>query len=560
MKNEKKNNSPLRTLKGTICEYKKRQVDEDIEDNNPFFFKAEISNTNLDSYYSRMDISTLQNFAKDASNGVMLQDSHDYRKLGYGQSFSGLFEEERVLAEFYTVPGIRFGGSHSFATTDDFIRAVETAIVRDVSVGFHGGREICDICGLSMWSWECPHFPGKSYIITDEDGEERVVVATYTIYDARLAEVSVVFDGATPQAQIIRKVQDLYTRNKISEKEIRGLEKNYQVRILADLDNEESDENLKGSDTVFYACTADPCNEQEERDVIESSEFNEDEIDEKENREPNNVNILPLQANNKGKNSSVRHEQEENRVMTLKKLTETLENFRNQIEAILGEETPEEALDAIETVIEDYEALTRRLNNVEKELEEVTQDRDKYQDSSKKYKDSSKEYKEELDSSERTLTSLEKIRDELEESETIEELPQDLVEAVELVVEQFRSVSDELSERTAEKKELDDKVAELEPLAEVGSKYREKAIANALKAGNKAYGDDFDEEKRRTLLENSPFDIIEEFTDAWQKIAESNFAPSRTGRKVREYEDEDENDDEDSDQKRYEHIPRDAYR
>ena len=57
-----------------------------------------------------MDISTLRNFAEDAGLGVMLQDSHDYRKLGYGQSFSGSLEEERVLAEFLYGSWYKFRG------------------------------------------------------------------------------------------------------------------------------------------------------------------------------------------------------------------------------------------------------------------------------------------------------------------------------------------------------------------------------------------------------------------------------------------------------------------
>jgi len=43
-------------------------TDEDI-----FIFPALISNNQLDSHFSRMDISTLRNFAQDATKGVAFQ-------------------------------------------------------------------------------------------------------------------------------------------------------------------------------------------------------------------------------------------------------------------------------------------------------------------------------------------------------------------------------------------------------------------------------------------------------------------------------------------------------
>ena len=105
-----------------------------------FFFEAEISSTTLDSYFTHMADSTLRNFAGDAAGGVALLDSHDGYKLGVGYSASGGYEEEdgagRVVATFYIVPGIKYGGRHSFASSDDFILAIRSGVVRDVSVGF----------------------------------------------------------------------------------------------------------------------------------------------------------------------------------------------------------------------------------------------------------------------------------------------------------------------------------------------------------------------------------------------------------------------------------------
>jgi hypothetical protein len=198
------------------------------EDAEPFFWAAEISSNRLDAYFSRMDVSTLSNFARDAKDGVSFLDSHDSRKLGFGQSLSGTFETggdvSRVLADFFTVPGINFGGQHSYRSTDDFIRAVKAGLARDVSVGFYDGRELCDICGDPIWGWtDCPHWPGTEYSIDEEDKE--TVLATSTIFDAHLAEVSAVFDGATTEAMIIKAQRELEAEY------ARQLEKRYRAKF-----------------------------------------------------------------------------------------------------------------------------------------------------------------------------------------------------------------------------------------------------------------------------------------------------------------------------------------
>jgi hypothetical protein len=195
----------------------------------PFVFSAEISSDRLDAYFTHMAESTLKNFAADASAGVSFLDSHNHFKLGFGQSLRGMYEENRVLADFYTVPGVRFGGGHSYESTDDFIRAVESALVRDVSVGFYGGDVICDICGNSLLDWQsCPHWPGVEYAVGDKG--EQTVVATATIEDARLAEVSAVYEGATPGA-MIQRATEMADAGELTPEMTRRLEVKYRIKL-----------------------------------------------------------------------------------------------------------------------------------------------------------------------------------------------------------------------------------------------------------------------------------------------------------------------------------------
>jgi hypothetical protein len=202
---------------------------------DPFIRAAEISSNRLDAYFTRMDPATsLQNYARHAADGVSVLDSHDSGRLGVGYSFTGERSEGEdgagiVLSDWYTVPGIRFGGTHSFASTDDYIRAVENRIVRSISVGFYGGRRICDICKQNYYSFDCSHIAGMEYQIENEDGVS-AVLATATIFGANLAEYSLVYKGATPGATI-RKIEREIEEGRLSPESINILENRYRIQL-----------------------------------------------------------------------------------------------------------------------------------------------------------------------------------------------------------------------------------------------------------------------------------------------------------------------------------------
>lgn len=195
-----------------------------------FAFTAEISSGVLDAFSTHMAASSLRNYATDAASGVSFQDSHKTSILPLGRSFAGrlIAEDGRTLveADFFTVEGIAFGGQHSYATTDDFVRAVKAGIVQDVSIGFYGGRYICDICGENYLSWDCEHYAGREYA-TGNQGED-TIQCTVTIEDARLSEVSAVYDGATPNAAIT-KFERAVAENRLKPAEIRALAAHYCV-------------------------------------------------------------------------------------------------------------------------------------------------------------------------------------------------------------------------------------------------------------------------------------------------------------------------------------------
>jgi hypothetical protein len=193
---------------------------EILTEHAPFFWGAEISSTRLDTYDTRMDAATtLANYAEDLIAGVAFCDSHNHDELPFGRSFAGLLvpgavdegqaivTPTRVFGAFYTLAGMKTNR----VSTDDLISSMRGGLVKDVSVGFKAGPGFmyrCSICGLDLFDWDCPHIPGVVYEIPDEAGNmvERYAVAW--IVNARLSEVSGVYDGSTPYAMILKATRE----------------------------------------------------------------------------------------------------------------------------------------------------------------------------------------------------------------------------------------------------------------------------------------------------------------------------------------------------------------
>lgn len=199
--------------------------DEVMAAHPPFLWRAEISNDLLDSHFTHMAESSLRNYAADAKTGVAFLKGHDWRSLPIGYSLDAELGNEggkqRVIADFYTVRGL--------PEADDLILRMQSGILRDVSIGFHGGEMNCDLCQRDFWS--CPHMPGFKYEVKEGD-VNRVRVATFTINDARLSEVSGVFDGSTPGAMIL-KAQREAAAGRLTAEQTHVLEQRYRVKLPA---------------------------------------------------------------------------------------------------------------------------------------------------------------------------------------------------------------------------------------------------------------------------------------------------------------------------------------
>jgi len=164
-------------------------------------WSAGISNGRLDSHFTRMGMSTLDNYHKGVKKGVAYLYGHNKDVAPIGYSFDGrstpVNESPGVEGDFYTVPSI--------PETDAYITRLRAGLIREVSVSFIGGEWQCSVCDRDMRSdLECYHFPGIRYQKRGESGKFDAgdVLCTATIERAELVEVSGVYAGSNPDALI----------------------------------------------------------------------------------------------------------------------------------------------------------------------------------------------------------------------------------------------------------------------------------------------------------------------------------------------------------------------
>ena len=174
------------------------------EDDEKFWIRIMASNDGLDLHNSIMDPkTTLRNFEKDAKSkpGVALKDHHAWRSFGYGRTTDAqLAANNELWIDAFILKNRNYKDSRvEFESAEDLIRSIKNDLVNQSSIGFFGAREICNLCQLPIrrytWysDWEpegsekCSHKMGKMY---DVNGKRQK--ATYTVYDGRLKELSLV--------------------------------------------------------------------------------------------------------------------------------------------------------------------------------------------------------------------------------------------------------------------------------------------------------------------------------------------------------------------------------
>lgn len=178
-----------------------------------FIVPGQPTNSLLDSYGTYMRDSSLSQYVIDFNDGRSLMLGHAWGDQPIGQSFRAVLQADgpappvraavnpqgtaiqRIFAEWYIQRGLHTSAQMS---NDDAILAVESRTMRDLSIGFDSTDIVCDLCGLSVLEWDCPHIPNLMY---DVNGLQ--VRATAGVEGGHILETSFGFKGATPQAGVV---------------------------------------------------------------------------------------------------------------------------------------------------------------------------------------------------------------------------------------------------------------------------------------------------------------------------------------------------------------------
>ena len=217
-----------------LCTVNIRQPEDDeLDDERQSLLTAIISSGKTDGHGTQMTERTLRNFAEDLRKAIQFKDSHRMGQ-GFGVSTDGTYNasEDYVSGDFRLMRGYDLTNA-SYPTSDQFISAIADGIITRVSVGFSGGKHICNICDTEWYRQSCYHWPGRTYTLVDKNGKERQVMCIVRIDDARLVEVSAVSKGSNPDAMITEKAERCFREGNLPDDVRDELTETYGMRFDA---------------------------------------------------------------------------------------------------------------------------------------------------------------------------------------------------------------------------------------------------------------------------------------------------------------------------------------
>lgn len=156
-------------------------------------FDAVLSDGSLDQFYTRMSDKTLDNFARQAQGKPFMNSHKTDAQSQIGYLISGQRSKDGVEA---TIAVLKDADSTPEAMrTAEFIRRIEKRMITGVSVGFKGGRAICEVCDADIaTNPKCTHLPSPT--------------TPFIIDDANLVEVSLTPVPANQNAYIMARAHD----------------------------------------------------------------------------------------------------------------------------------------------------------------------------------------------------------------------------------------------------------------------------------------------------------------------------------------------------------------
>ena len=178
-----------------------------------------VSSIALDTKFTRMDITSLRNFAKKASagDGVPIFSDHNYfSEYPIGRSIRGWIKDNKEFwSEFFIRAGLKDGRTGT--DTDDIIARIDDKLITDLSKGYTGGEWSCSECGEQFrgnWYKECANNHVLGETITKRG---KVTHVTALVKNAVLHHFSPVGVGSNPDSKIKEQIRSQLSNRSDSE-------------------------------------------------------------------------------------------------------------------------------------------------------------------------------------------------------------------------------------------------------------------------------------------------------------------------------------------------------
>ena len=216
---------------------------EELTPEEVYVFQFELSNTNVDAYYTRMTVDSLMNYEmkinKPGKNGgVPLLGNHNGYTYPVGRIYSAdlVIDDNTGVNRLVTRAYILRGDDNEDVGGDAIIKKIRGGVQNEVSIGFIAGNYRCSICGKEMVPGyfsravgnECSHMLGEEY-------EGQVCYAW--VEDGIILEGSLVSSGATPEA-FIQKAINMAKNGMMTAKMVNSVNKNLHTHITLEKESD----------------------------------------------------------------------------------------------------------------------------------------------------------------------------------------------------------------------------------------------------------------------------------------------------------------------------------
>ena len=205
------------------------QIQSALRESDEFqFYLGDVSSMRRNTQGFEWSKETLNNIIAqlNAGNGIGIYPNHNtYREFPIGKTVSSKLVDGKARTELYIQRGLTMYGKAN--ETDDLIKRMNALTVDSFSTGTMGGDFVCDLDGskfeyksdgMFFYTRKCDEGHRLNQKVKWE-GKEQLATATVK-GEVTLFELSVVGNGAVPDAKIIKQLQEKLSDGTIEEGDI----------------------------------------------------------------------------------------------------------------------------------------------------------------------------------------------------------------------------------------------------------------------------------------------------------------------------------------------------